>query len=218
MHAQNESPENPAKNRCLPMARRQLLGSDALRIHAQRPGTSARANGSVSGTVVGAVVEKRVSDVMNKEVVTVSPDMTMPDLQRLFGQKRFGAVPVMDRDRNLKGIVSRSDVVRKFSLEQTLVELADSDFDASLGVEDNDDALESLSAAVGIRLAKVKARDIMITDVATIAPDAPLADAADIMVARRIHRLPVLEDGRLVGIVSAFDFMRLYASANKDSA
>ena len=159
-------------------------------------------------------MEKRVSDVMNTEVVTVLPDMTMPDLQRLFAQKRFGAVPVMDRDRNLMGIVSRSDVVRKFSLEQTLAELSDSDFDASLGVEDNDDALDSIGAAVGIRLSKVKARDIMITKVVTTAPDAPLSEAADIMVERRIHRLPVLDGGQLVGILSAFDFMRLYA-ANK---
>lgn len=157
-------------------------------------------------------MEKRVSEVMNTEVVTVLPDITMPDLQRLFAQKRFGAVPVKDREGNLLGIVSRSDVVRKFSLEQTLAELSDSDFNAELGVEDNDDALNSISAAVGIRLSKVKARDIMITDLVTTSPDAPLSEAAEIMVARRIHRLPVLDGSRLVGIVSAFDFMRLYAA------
>ncbi len=162
-------------------------------------------------------MEKRVSEVMNTEVVTVLPDMTMPDLQRLFAQKRFGAVPVMDRERNLMGIVSRSDVVRKFSLEQTMAELVNGDFDAALGVEDNDDALSSISAAVGIRLSKVKASDIMISDVVTIAPDATLSEAADFMVERRIHRLPVLEKGRLVGIISAFDFMRLYA-ANKSTS
>ena len=153
---------------------------------------------------------------MNTEVVTISPEMGMPDIQLLFAQKRFGAVPVMDRDRLLMGIVSRADVVRKFSLEQTFAELTDSDFDASLGVEDNDDAIASIGAVVGQRLAKVKASDIMITDVITISPDAPLSEAADCMVERRIHRLPVLAEGRLVGILSAFDFMRLYAATNNE--
>lgn len=153
-----------------------------------------------------------VRDVMKKDVVTVSPDMTMSDLQRIFVEKKFGAVPVLDRDRRLKGIVSRTDVVRKFSLEQTFAELADSDFDDTLGVEDSDDTLGSIGAAAGRRLSKVKASDIMISDVLTIGPDAPLAEAARQMLAKRIHRLPVLEEGRLVGIVSAFDFMALYAA------
>lgn len=155
---------------------------------------------------------KLVRDVMKKDVVTVSPDMSMPDLQRIFVEKKFGAVPVLDRERRLKGIVSRSDVVRKFSLEQSIAELADSDFDATLGVEDRDATLGSIGAAAGRRLANVKARDIMIHDVLTIGPDEPLAEAAKQMLEKRIHRLPVLEDGKLVGIVSAFDFMALYAA------
>lgn len=148
---------------------------------------------------------------MKTDVTSVSPDMTMPDLQRVFVKTGFGAVPVLDRDRRLMGLVSRSDVMRKFSLEQSLAELADSDFDAILGIEDNDNALESIGAAVGRRLSKVKASDIMITKVVTIGPDDDLADAARQMVERRFHRLPVLDGAKLVGIVSAFDFMKLYA-------
>lgn len=163
-------------------------------------------------TTEGAPVNKTVRDVMKTEVVTAPAEMSLSDLERLFLKTGFGAVPVLDRDHHLQGIVSRSDVVRKFSLEQTFAELADSDFDATLGVEDNDDALASIGAAAGRRLSKMKAKDIMIHDVATVEPDALLAEAADIMVTRRIHRLPVVENGQLVGIISAFDFMRLYAS------
>lgn len=157
-------------------------------------------------------MSKLVRDLMNSDVVTISPEMTMPDIHRLFSKHRFGAVPVLDRDSRLKGIVSRSDVVRKFSLEQSLAELANSDFDATLGIKDDDVALESIAAAVGRRLSQVKAADIMIRDVVTIAPDAPLSEAADRMLEHRIHRLPVLENGRVIGILSAFDFMRLFAS------
>jgi len=160
----------------------------------------------------GGFVAQLVRDLMHTEVTSVAPDMALADLQRLFVTAKFGAVPVLDRDHRLIGLVSRSDVVRKFSLEQSLAELADSDFDATLGVEDNDDALEAIGVAVGRRLAKVVAKDLMIHDVETIGPDEPASEAAARMVKRRIHRLPVVEGGRLVGIVSAFDFMSLYAS------
>ncbi|MFK7897875.1 MAG: CBS domain-containing protein [Myxococcota bacterium] len=155
---------------------------------------------------------KRVSEVMKTDVVTISPEMPMADIQRLFVKERFGAVPVLDREERLLGIVSRSDVVRKFSLEQTFAELSSADFDAKLGVTDNDDLIGSIGAAAGRRLANVRAEDLMISDVITVAPDAPLSEAADSMLERRIHRLPVVQNERLVGIVSAFDFMRLYAS------
>jgi CBS domain-containing protein len=163
-------------------------------------------------------VKKLVRDLMKTDVTTVHPDISLPDLQRLFLKAGFGAVPVLDRANHLLGIVSRSDVVRKFSLEQSLAELADSDFDAILGVQDDDDALDSIGAAVGRRLSKLHAEDIMISEVETIGPDDPLSEAAARMVKRHIHRLPVLEQGRLVGIVSAFDFMALYASEASDTA
>lgn len=153
-----------------------------------------------------------VRDAMTTDVVTVSPETSLPDIQRVFARARFGAVPVLDPAGRLKGIVSRTDVVRKFSLEQSLAELADADFDSILGVEDDDDALESIGAAVGRRLSKVRAADIMISDVVSIAADAPLEAAAESMIKHRIHRLPVVDGDRLIGIVSAFDFMEQYAS------
>lgn len=155
---------------------------------------------------------KQVREIMKTEVVTVSPDTSMTDLQRLFLTARVGALPVLDREHRLLGIVSRSDVVRKFSLEQSLAELADSDFDAILGVEDDDGALDSIGAAVGRRLSRLHARDVMISEVITIGPDASITEAASQMLDRRIHRLPVVENGQLVGIVSTFDFVALFSS------
>lgn len=152
-----------------------------------------------------------VREVMKSEVFTVSPETPMPDLQRRFASTKVGALPVVDGDLRLCGIVSRMDVMRRLSLEQSLAELADSDFDQTLGVEDDDDTVKQIGAAVGERLQRLHARDIMIEDVVTVAADASLREAALCMIERRIHRLPVVEDGKLIGIVSAFDFMRLYA-------
>ncbi len=149
---------------------------------------------------------------MHGDVLTVSPETPLPDLQRRFASARVGALPVVDASGRILGLVSRFDVMRRFSLEQSLAELADSDFDQTLGMKDNDDSIAAIAAAVGRRLAGMYARDVMIGDVFVIGPDATLAEAARIMTERRFHRLPVVEAGRLVGILSAFDFMRLYAS------
>lgn len=150
---------------------------------------------------------------MQDEVLMVSPDTNMPDLQRRFASARVGALPVVQADRKIVGIVSRFDVMRRFSIEQSLAELADSEFDQTLGIEDRDDSLSVIGAAVGRRLSRVHASDIMIKDVATIGPDATPGEAARRMTEKRIHRLPVVEDGHVIGIVSAFDFMRLYAES-----
>lgn len=154
-----------------------------------------------------------VREMMKADVFTVSPDTAMPDLQRRFTETRVGALPVVDAQRRLVGIVSRMDVMRRYSYEQSLAELADSDFDQTLGIEDDDDTVGQIGAAVGQRLQSLRARDIMIGDVLTIGPDESTEEAARRMVEKRIHRLPVVEEGRLVGIVSAFDFMRLHAEA-----
>lgn len=151
---------------------------------------------------------------MHGEVVTVSPETPLPDLQRRFASDRVGALPVVDVSGRILGLVSRYDVMRRFSLEQSLAELADSDFDQTLGIKDNDDSIAVIAAAVGRRLAGMHARDVMIEEVVVIGPDATLAEAAQIMTQRKFHRLPVVEAGRLVGVVSAFDFMRLYASTS----
>ncbi len=160
---------------------------------------------------MSTIQPKTVRDLMVQDVTTVSPETNLPDLQRRFADARIGAMPVVDRDHKILGIVSRFDVMRRFSLEQSLAELADTEFDQTLGIEDDDDSITAIGAAVGIRLSQMHARDIMITNVATIGPDATPGEAARIMTDRRIHRLPVVENGILIGIVSAFDFMRLYS-------
>lgn len=158
-----------------------------------------------------------VRDLMKTDVVTAELDTSLSDLHRLFLSARVGAIPVVDHDDKLKGIASRSDVVRKYAVEQSLAEMIEPGFDPVQGDDDDANdlrAIDAIGAAVGRRLAKMCARDIMISEVVTIGPDATLAEAAKLMLDRRIHRLPVVEAGCLIGIVSTFDFMSLYASGS----
>ncbi len=153
-----------------------------------------------------------VREVMKSDVYTVNTETPLPKIERRFAETKVGALPVVERNRKLLGIVSRTDVVRRHSLEQALAELSDSHFDSTLGVDEDDDALAAIGEAVGRRLSKVIAKDIMISDVVTVGPDAHLLEAAERMLERKIHRLPVVENGVLIGIVSAFDFLRVYVA------
>jgi len=164
------------------------------------------------------VMPKRVRDVMKAEVVKISPEATAPEIQREFLRARVGALPVVASDGRLQGIVSRSDIVRQQSVEQSLAELASSGIDADLSAPAGRLSLDSIGEAVGRRLARLRARDLMIRDVVTVSPDDSLAEAAHRMLDRRIHRLPVVEEGRLVGILSAFDFVTLYAERVREES
>jgi CBS domain-containing protein len=75
-------------------------------------------------------------------------------------------------------------------------------------------ARRDVAEAIGKRMEQLSVGDVMIRDVVSIAPDLPVAKAAQLMIERRIHRLPVVDDGKLVGIVSSLDFTRLVAETS----
>jgi len=159
------------------------------------------------------VKTRTVADLMQKKVLTIAPGKTLPELERALLRSRIGAMPVVERGGRMVGIVSRSDVVRQLCLERSLGEaMADAYRDQT------DDAFveksrRDVAEAIGKRMEHLTVRDVMVRDVITVPPDLPATKAAQLMLERRIHRLPVVEDGKLVGIVSSFDFTRLVAEA-----
>jgi CBS domain-containing protein len=149
-------------------------------------------------------------DIMQPKPRCVSPQTTLPELQRTLLSARVSGFPVVD-DGRLVGVVSRSDVVRQLSVEQSVGEML-SDYQREAGGENGDEAfLDRVAQHVGRRLEKLRVADVMVTSVLSVPPDAPLAGVARTLVDNRIHRLPVVEDGRLVGLVSTMDVVRLVA-------
>jgi CBS domain-containing protein len=120
---------------------------------------------------------------------------------------------VVERGGKLVGIVSRSDVVRQLCLERSLGEaMADAyrdQTDASFAAQSQG----AIGGAIGQRMERLRVRDVMIQDVLTVPPDLSVGKAAQLLIERRIHRLPVVENGKLVGIVSSLDFTRIVAEA-----
>lgn len=159
-------------------------------------------------------MKRTIAEIMQKQVKTIGPDRTLPDLERELLRWRIGAMPVVERGGKLVGIVSRSDVVRQLCLERSLGEaMADAyrdQTDASFVTR----AEGAIGGAIGQRMERLRVRDVMICDVLTVPPDLPVTQAAQLLIERRIHRLPVVEGEKLVGIVSSLDFTRIVAEAS----
>lgn len=152
----------------------------------------------------------KVRDIMQTEVFTVAPGMTLEALDRAFLERGVGGFPVVD-DGRLVGIVSRSDVVRQLCVDQSLAE-AVSDYYQGEGVRvEGIESLPEIAERVGRQLVDLHVRDLMIPHVRSVAPDDELPAVAARMVEERVHRYPVLAaDGTLAGIVTSLDFVRLY--------
>lgn len=173
-----------------------------------------------------------VRDIMNSAVVTVSPDTTVRQLARLLADEEISGAPVVDDAGSLQGVVSATDVVR-LAAEDADVHLASSAFSsARAAVRDPDEDEEPDPDPYGFFLPEdspvsgesildqfpeteldtVTVADIMTPVTFSVAPGDTVRELADFLVRGRIHRAVVLEDDRLLGIVTSGDVLRAVAA------
>ncbi|HEX7054303.1 MAG TPA: CBS domain-containing protein [Burkholderiales bacterium] len=145
----------------------------------------------------------KVKDVMSSPVVSVRPEATVAKVAALLYERRISAVPVVHLGR-LVGIVSEGDLLRRHEIG-TDEERASVSWWSRLFAADR--AIEAY-----IRSHARHVGDLMTREVVSTTPDAPLGEVAALLETRRIKRLPVLEAGRLVGMVSRSDLVRALAS------
>jgi len=141
-------------------------------------------------------------DVMTKQVVTVPPGTSVPEIARLLLQRRISAVPVVDADGRVLGIVSEGDLIRRPEVGGARRR----SWWLSLLSGSGNDPAEYVKAHGG------QAGDVMTRPVVTVAEDTPAEDIARLLEERRIKRVPVVRRGKLVGIVSRADLLRGLAS------
>lgn len=132
---------------------------------------------------------RTVGEVMTREVVTLGRNDVLSVPDDLMRAKRIRHLPVLDDDGMLCGIISQRDLFRGALLR----------------------ALGYGSRAEERLLASVQVKEAMTEEPRTVAPDTPLRDAARLMREAKIGALPVVEDGRLVGILTESDFVALAA-------
>ncbi len=141
------------------------------------------------------------SEIMTREVVTVKKETTIRELAELFTVHRIGSIPVVDDKGALIGVVSESDLVeqdKNFHIP-TVISL----FDWVIYLESEKKFEKELK-----KMTAQTVGDIYNEEVDTLAPDSPISDIADLMSSRKINSVPVVDGGRIVGVVSRIDLIR----------
>lgn len=144
-------------------------------------------------------------DVMTTTILTVTPETDVGEVARTLLEAHISAVPVIAEDGNLIGIVSEGDLIHRTEAETRrrpswwLRLLATPE-------ETSERYLREFGR---------HARDVMTRDVITVAPDTPLTEIAAMLEKYHIKRVPVMENGKLVGIVSRANLLRGVATWHK---
>jgi CBS domain-containing protein len=139
----------------------------------------------------------KISDLMHRDVVTATPEMTLKQVARLLVEHRISGLPVCLPDGRVTGVVSEADILMKE--QDRPVEIS-----GFLG--------RMLDDAYGDnrRFEARTAGDAMTSPAITVGPGQSIAEAARLMTLKRVNRLPVVEGSHLVGIVPRADLVRAF--------
>ncbi len=130
--------------------------------------------------------ERPIREIMTTNLITVSPDTNIRDIQDLFEVNNFHHLPVAEKGEILVGIISREDFFRlaySFSLRTTGKTWSEKEYKS------------------------LKAKDIMTKNPLVLDPEDSIGLAADIFLANRFHALPIVEEDQLVGMVTTHDLL-----------
>jgi CBS domain-containing protein len=147
----------------------------------------------------------KARDVMVSPVFTVKPTSTIREAAKIFMERRISAVPVLDDQGKLVGIISEGDLMHR---SETRTERKQSWWLEALTSN------ETLAAEYTKAHAR-KVADVMTQHVITATPDTPLHEIATLLEKHSIKRVPIVEGGQLVGIVSRANLVQALASARK---
>jgi len=149
----------------------------------------------------------KASDIMVSDVISVKPDGNVRDVAELLLTNRISAVPVIDDTGKLVGMVSEGDLLRRAE--------AGTGHDRSwwlqllMGRE--------ILAAEYLKEHGRRVNEIMTRDVISATPETPVADIATLLERHRIKRVPILRNGKVVGIVSRANLIQALATFRKKS-
>ena len=142
------------------------------------------------------------ADVMISNVITVGPDAQLQDVAETLLKNRISAMPVVTADGKLVGIVSEGDLMRR---AETGTGRKRSWWLAMMTGRE-------VLAAEYIKEHSRKVSDVMTHEVITVKPETPLYDIATLLERNGIKRVPVVKDGKVVGIVSRANLLQALAS------
>lgn len=147
----------------------------------------------------------KAADVMVRDVITVQPDTSVQEIANLLLTHRISGVPVVDARGALVGIVSEGDLIRRTEAGTARRHSWWLDLFTA-----TDTLAEEFVKANGL-----KANDIMSRRVVSAGPETDLGDIAGLLESNHIKRVPIVENGRLVGIVSRANLLQALATIGK---
>lgn len=169
----------------------------------------------------------RASDIMNRNVITTGPETPVSVASERMAYHRIGALPVVDRDGKLLGVLSAADVVWAHAHELPRGDVS------TEGPEPVEPAApEAAKYWYHLGLAEARRRmwdheesdaELLVSEVyspgaITVTPDTPIGEVAGLMSRHRLHHLVVCDGGRLCGVISALDLVRASARQLPDAA
>ncbi len=139
-----------------------------------------------------------IHDVMNINSIKILSGATMAEAADLAAMSNASGLFVVDGDNNFIGVLSEGDMMKK-----TLPDIAEI-MSSPGGLEDSG----YLFNEKGSQLARDVIDDHLVKEVVTLSPDDPLIKAATTMALKKMRRLPVVKDGKLVGTISRGDICK----------
>jgi CBS domain-containing protein len=137
-------------------------------------------------------VSARARDLMERDVIAISPETEILDINRLFVEEEIHGAPVVDDDGIVRGVVSTLDLLRVVR--------------------------DQLEAVLADRDQQATASEAMTRELVTVKPDTPVEELARTMLDQHVHRVLVTEDGVLQGVVTTFDLLRVLVGLPKPQA
>jgi acetoin utilization protein AcuB len=132
-----------------------------------------------------------ISRVMTKNPVTAYPDMSVTEVRSLMDKEQIGHLPVLDKNNNLVGILTKKDLLKAGPSAATSLDMYE----------------------ISYLLSKLKADQIMVKNVITVKEDDVVEEAARIMADKDIGCLPVMKGDLLVGIITETDLFHVFVKA-----
>lgn len=145
----------------------------------------------------------KAREIMTQPVITVKPDATLDEIARLMLTYNIGCVPVVDGQGKLCGIVTESD----FSAKEHGIPFSTLRLPQVFSQWMPKEGIERIYEAAK----KMTAKEIMTCDVITLKEDDAVEQALTLMLKHDIHRLPVVRDGKPVGMLARHDLLKLMA-------
>lgn len=143
----------------------------------------------------------KAKDIMQKNIISLSPDTKIPDAVEILLKNHINGVPVIDTNEELIGILCQSDLIfqQKDIPIPPIFAILDSIFPLS--------SSKSLEAQFQ-KMAATKVAQAMVKKVTTVTPETSVSGIASLMVEKHFHTIPVVEGKKLVGIIGKEDILK----------